>query len=69
MRERVQGVSQGATGVGQDALNTVGGGVKGVVDTAGNTVRICLLSFKGFQKYFAGREEEVVVRACKAMMG
>ena len=46
MRERVQGISQGATGVGQDALNTVGGGVKGVVDTAGNTVRTCLLSFR-----------------------
>lgn len=56
MRERIQGISQGATGVGQDALNTVGGGVKGVVDTAGNTVRTCLLFFRGFQKPFAGRE-------------
>ena len=68
MRERVQGISQGATGVGQDALNTVGGGVKGVVDTAGNTVRKYLLSFRRFQNYSAGREE-VVAGACKAMMG
>lgn len=55
--------------MGQDALNTVGGGVKGVVDTAGNTVRTSLLSFRGFQKHFAGREERVVAGACKAMMG
>ena len=38
-RQRVEGVTQGATGVGADALQTVGGGLKGVVDTAGNTVR------------------------------
>ena len=38
-RQRVEGVTQGATGVGADALQTVGGGVKGIVDTAGNTVR------------------------------
>ena len=37
-REKIQSLSQGATKVGQDTLNTVGGGVKGVVDTAGNTV-------------------------------
>ena len=42
--------------MGQDALNTVGGGVKGVVDTAGNTVRTYLLSFMCLQKLFAGRE-------------
>ena len=30
--------SQGPSGVAQDTLNTVGGGVKGVVDTLGNTV-------------------------------
>ena len=54
--------------MGQDALNTVGGGAKGVVDTAGNTVRTYLLSFRGFQKHFAG-PEEVVAGACKAMMG
>lgn len=68
MRDRVQGISQGATGVGQDALNTVGGGVKGVVDTAGNTVCTYLPSFMSFQKPLAGREE-VDARACKAMMG
>ena len=68
MRERVQGISQGATGVGQDALNTVGGGVKGVVDTAGNTVRTYLLSFGDVQKHFAGREE-VGARAFRFMMG
>ena len=56
MRERIQGISQGFTGVGQDALNTVGGGVKGVVDTAGNTVRTYLVSLLGFQKALAGRE-------------
>lgn len=38
VREKIQSVSQGATAVGTDTLNTVGGGVKGVVDTAGNTV-------------------------------
>lgn len=54
--------------MGQDALNTVGGGVKGVVDTAGNTVRTLLLSVWGFQKHFAGREEEVVAGAFKAMI-
>lgn len=37
-RQRAEGLAQGATGVGADALQTVGGGVKGVVDTAGNTV-------------------------------
>ena len=68
MRDRIQGISQGATGVGQDALNTVGGGVKGVVDTAGNTVRTYLLSFMGFHKPFAGREERDA-RAYKATMG
>ena len=40
-----------------------------MVDTAGNTVRTYLLSFRGFQKQIAGGEEEVVARACKAMMG
>ena len=38
MREKLQGVSQGLTGVAADGLGAVGGGVKGVVDTAGNTV-------------------------------
>lgn len=42
-RQRVEGVTQGVTGVGADALQTVGGGVKGLVDTAGNTVRLLLL--------------------------
>ena len=42
-RQRVEGVTQGATGVGADALQAVGGGVKGLVDTAGNTVRPLLL--------------------------
>ena len=54
--------------MGQDALNTVGGGVKGVVDTAGNTVRTYLLSFMEFHKPFAGRKERDA-RACKATMG
>ena len=54
--------------MGQDVLNTVGGGVKGVVDTAGNTVRTCLLSFGDSQKHFAGREE-VEARARTYMMG
>lgn len=41
-RQRVEGVTQGATAAGADALQTVGGGVKGIVDTAGNTVRLPL---------------------------
>ena len=42
-RQRVEGVTQGATGVGADALQTAGGGVKSLVDTAGNTVRFMLV--------------------------
>lgn len=37
-RDRVEGVAGGAAGVTGGALNTAGGAVKGVVDTAGNTV-------------------------------
>lgn len=57
-RQRVEGVTQGATGVGADALQTVGGGVKGVVDTAGNTVRLHLpYSYSLFPLYPAQRNE------------
>ncbi|MCJ1279234.1 hypothetical protein MMC21_007058 [Puttea exsequens] len=37
-KDRAEGVAAGLTQTGQETLNTVGGGVKGVVDTAGNTV-------------------------------
>ena len=66
-RQRVEGVTQGATGVGADALQTVGGGVKGVVDTAGNTVRLLLFILlpSMLPCYLALVDAEIIVEKAK----
>ena len=62
-RQRVEGVTQGATAAGADALQTVGGGVKGIVDTAGNTVRLPLPYYAALS-YILSMQRTRLMHAC-----